>query len=934
MKKIFYLLVFSLCVLQAQEKNITYSNIFPKNSLAVISFSDIELTKKQFKETYLYSFLQEPEIKKLITEIEKQYSWDNFSKRLKIATGLSLKESLAIFAGEVSVALVDIPSGSEPIQVAVIIDHKQHGENAQKLIDSLIKRVPIEKGSYDVGGQKISYVKGLETALHYTSVDNNLLFATTQKLMSDMLTNISQQGNRLKDTPQYQKSSTIFANSALSYYFDMEKFLHIVEGYMPVKQKVALQSMGVFDWKAICASFAIDKPHFVSRMRLVAKGNKGINRLLHLQPINQNIEKNIPQNSGGWIAKNVNCSELWSEFLRCYNNYEKQLQQQGYPKENSYTTFYDNIRKFEKAFLETTVSEALSSVGPHYALFHLPDPTGGLIPRLVATANTNNPKLLKKVLGMLFDLLHYEFKEKIYKGKTLYYLSRQTTYRGNPIVQINRQQRENLRMLLGTFSFYIDNDQIFITRIVQDLMDLIDTQQSMTPLSISKISPVKQHGLYSFLLYLDWNALLPAVYNTLLPFIPSWEGEISSFLGSDIKSVDIPRMSTIAKYLSPVVGGFEAESEQATFSLRTNFNFDFYVAQGLLWLQLRDVWGPVTSKFFKELDQHLRVNEKVVELVSKNRFYAAYRKWESLEKTAHFESFRLIAKNEKLKLKEKYNGATSQLVNRLQKSFNGALAGWHVTGDWKWQNEELFAKNESPDTFSAVIGENALEDYVIHLEVKDIKSNFQIFFHWNERFNGSPTYKSISFQERKEQQGKWIPLKFKIHKNRISYWYGLKHYVVNANATSGLFGIHLPANSQVRIRNLRLQVEKQIQPEYEEPIVYIQANDTVDPVFQNENTQYFFTVKNQGNKQITNAHLQVDLPESMQFVSASGATYKVIKNRSIVFGPAVIQPNKTLKCKLNVKLLISGSFNVPATITFDDLQGKIVVTERTHVLSE
>ena len=72
----------------------------------------------------------------------------------------------------------------------------------------------------------------------------------------------------------------------------------------------------------------------------------------------------------------------------------------------------------------------------------------------------------------------------------------------------------------------------------------------------------------------------------------------------------------------------------------------------------------------------------------------------------------------------------------------------------------------------------------------------------------------------------------------------------------------------------------------------------------------------------------------MRLVSASGAKYQVEKNQEVLFGPTVIGPNNTLKCKLDVKVLSAGSFTVPATITFDNLQGKIVVTERTHILSD
>ncbi len=83
----------------------------------------------------------------------------------------------------------------------------------------------------------------------------------------------------------------------------------------------------------------------------------------------------------------------------------------------------------------------------------------------------------------------------------------------------------------------------------------------------------------------------------------------------------------------------------------------------------------------------------------------------------------------------------------------------------------------------------------------------------------------------------------------------------------------------------------------------------------------------------TGVTLSVSLPKGSKFVSATGAKYTTDKGK-IVFSPVVVQPNKTLQCKLQVSMENPGSKIAIAAIKFNELQGKIVVTERTHVLPE
>ena len=147
--KFLALVVYLTVVLPSLPAENSFLSLFPKESVAVVTIADIAKINKEFTDTNLYELLHEPEIVRFFQiALESQkvnQEADTISEKLKIATGLSLEDLLAILDGELSLALIGLPFGSEPLDLAMILESKAHMARVANLLDAIAKKIPAEK---------------------------------------------------------------------------------------------------------------------------------------------------------------------------------------------------------------------------------------------------------------------------------------------------------------------------------------------------------------------------------------------------------------------------------------------------------------------------------------------------------------------------------------------------------------------------------------------------------------------------------------------------------------------------------------------------------------------------------------------------------------------------------------------------------------------
>ncbi len=118
------------------------------------------------------------------------------------------------------------------------------------------------------------------------------------------------------------------------------------------------------------------------------------------------------------------------------------------------------------------------------------------------------------------------------------------------------------------------------------------------------------------------------------------------------------------------------------------------------------------------------------------------------------------------------------------------------------------------------------------------------------------------------------------------------------------------------------------------PAVLLEMSDNPDPVEVGQNTVYTITVTNQGSATDTNIRLLCTLEshQSMEFVSASGATTVTAGGDTITFAPlAKLAPQAQAEWKVIIKAIKEHDSRFKVEMITDQLQeGGVVKTESTH----
>ncbi|HOM60908.1 MAG TPA: CARDB domain-containing protein [Anaerohalosphaeraceae bacterium] len=116
------------------------------------------------------------------------------------------------------------------------------------------------------------------------------------------------------------------------------------------------------------------------------------------------------------------------------------------------------------------------------------------------------------------------------------------------------------------------------------------------------------------------------------------------------------------------------------------------------------------------------------------------------------------------------------------------------------------------------------------------------------------------------------------------------------------------------------------------PALLLEVIDVSDPIEVGQNETYVITVTNQGTAPATNLKVTCTLEDSMQFVSAEGATQPAsTAGQKVVFAPlASLNAKATATWKVTVKALKEGDVRFGVVLNADQLERDVQETESTH----
>lgn len=933
MKRLILLCSLFICT-YAQE--VIFPKIFPKDTFAVMSCSNIKGLTKDITTTNIFNLATHPELRSLRGNKEFHKFMGDFSHDFEFASGLNLGQVWEIFAGEISVALTDVPIGSRPPQIATLIHIADH-KICQKLLTSITAKIPEWQKTTVISQREVQYLKGLEHAYYYVVIDDYLLVATGKSLMQKMLNNwqnsvLSLQKNR-EFSAYYDK---IKNDNSLFVYADIALLVDsIIELNPHGNFKNILHSLGLRDWRNCGINFSIDKakiltqffvnirrkidaeriidPNKILKKRfsfrdllkekkkleeklknplLNLSNLRGINAFFPSGDLDTSISKYIPQNTWGVVALRMEIGKIWSEIQRSARKIDP----------HAYDQLQIAALELEQ-FLAFKVQDFFDGLGDNHALFHLPQPLQKLPPRLIAAIEIRDERKILECVENFLRLYGYKLASRKYRERRIFYMEKDFAQG-----YIIGEARKVLRTIFGNFAFFIDGKYLLCSRFPQNLYDVVDhLENKHAHFDFSSICKLP----CSFAYYVDWKQVIPPVYSTLLSMPHLWESHLR------IQTAELPRASTFLKYCDRDVISMHNKHGVIRGEIHSNFGVETYLfALGFLFL-IDEMWSSGLDTLVEESLYYLRSNKKTNELLQKKHYYQAAQLW---KRNFRFEYFAHIAKKHHDEITELYEKTQSQLSKKLQKHFDSKyLQSWKIEGDWEFAAGVLQVHNKN--VYAPVrltTGTDDMSDYVLSFEVKGIEGNTDIHFHCTDNSAGY----TVSIPEIKAFQDKWVVWKFKVHKNRITYWQGIKHHVVSATQKSGKIRFSVPRDGKVQMRNIQLKVEeKPSLPETLKPIVEMECYDTVDPLTKGQTGMYCITLTNRG----------LAAAEDLTITTNTSAHVQLAEGVQASIPAFTLEVNESVTYKFPVTALQSGSGVFEAFVHYNGQSTKILLKEYTYI---
>jgi len=115
------------------------------------------------------------------------------------------------------------------------------------------------------------------------------------------------------------------------------------------------------------------------------------------------------------------------------------------------------------------------------------------------------------------------------------------------------------------------------------------------------------------------------------------------------------------------------------------------------------------------------------------------------------------------------------------------------------------------------------------------------------------------------------------------------------------------------------------------PAILLEVVDVDDPIAVGNNVTYVITVTNQGSAPGTNIKIGATLEDTMQFVSAGGATSGKAEGKNVTFAPIQsLAPKAKATFRVTVKAVKSGDVRFAVEMTSDQITRPVNETEATN----
>lgn len=856
-------------------------------------------------------------------------------------TGFKLWDLARIFKGRHALSLINVPNGSEPLEVAAIFGISDR-QKAQKLLVQLFKRIPFKKEQYTYKGIHIRTLKGMENALHFAFFKQYILCATTRNVIQKMLDNAKGGQQSLHYNTKYtQFKKNIGIDHHLSVYFNVTTITQIVAATLGNSRKAFIHSVldVIRSSDSAGVAIGIQKKRFTTRWYIRNQKGKTSSRPF---VVDTSLLQTAPQKLLAGFIIRIPWLNIWQQV-------QQKLQKHS-PRQ--YMELQRTQQYVEKGILERTVAQSIQSLGENSALYAWSN--GGLIPQVTWVQKLNNAQVVRTLFFRLARLAKLKLHTQTYRG--VRYTRIQWTYRSYRAIRKFRMIRGLFRQFgkWGVVAF--SKDQMWMTLRSQTMRNFIDVQHDQTSARKKAIRRYTQAARNT----IAWSYFAPRswflqAYNTATPVLSF--SPLRRLIGRFAQTHKIPRGKVIARHIVPA----SASLKSYTTSKHTRYQATTRSGLGLELIALTGMASSALEKLFLQFKvrYYIRASvrfltlEKESNALQKKGLYAlAVRRWSAFAKRYSSQVFHLIARKRIQHFKQLLKLRNTSIQKQLKKDYAGQIAQtqhWFIQNDWSYTRSIWKAITHKKAGSSLFFGSSELSHYVLQFEVRNPTKGFDLSLHTQNKvlradhtryvYGSYKWQKKLYFGHRQFKKDQWTPIKIKVKGSRISYWLGFKHRVVRSFSRKGRIGFIVPPNGRLELRNIRILVAQTKSPKQaavQQPSLHIRWNSSARILEKGQRGTLKLRIRNMGSLPAHNVRIRFQIPKQLQILSLRQGsrtiqTKKGASGQLVLPSILLIEGHKSLQIQLSFITKTAGSAEVSSFIRFQPMQGDIVVSRHLHI---
>lgn len=588
---VFSIFLLSFCMLpQAQQavaggvaREFLLFDVLPQKTLAVIGCPDFKKAKEGFCGSQCGKFWQDAEIQNFIKTLAKPYQKeiDHALARFERESGLKLQDVLAIPAGEIILAVVDVNPENPQMPVSAALSFKMNDANIAR---QLIERSPInfEKGIF----KEVEIYTSKEIPVCYAILGNTLLVCTADGLLQETISAYKDgaKGLLLEKESFNKLEKQLCPGEApilFGLYLNTEEAFKKFDAMIP--PVAPFEQLGVKDITSLSGAAIVKDGEIQTNFYMQTSQKRGIHKLYNAGNLD------VAKHAANAPAKSIDFAVGGFNLLRFLQNVEEILS--IIDPNGGLTAQYKEGIQFVESNINLKIKEELAvafeSENSYMTFF--PE-GGGLLPQWLTIYKVADKAKAEKVVSTFAKLLELEVKSMSHGSHTIQYFASKL---GSPDAFMRQLRprgfepevvKDAIASAFSGMAFLYDGDTFYFAESAHCIMEYLDWKESKGASLANDEHFQKQLKMASpnaFVFhYMNYKPIVKVLWNTLDGVLRLFEGSMRT-AGVPYESALFPRSQTITKYMGVGFIAMSAEEDGLKMTLSGTGN-QIMIVGGLL----------------------------------------------------------------------------------------------------------------------------------------------------------------------------------------------------------------------------------------------------------------------------------------------------------------------------------------------------------------